>query len=346
MTAPTPPTTLRDRLLAVIALVLVLAGLKASYAVSMPALFALVIVLGAWPLRALLARRLPGWLASTLTMLALVVLLAGFGWAMIVAGRQTVEVLADEWPALQQRAAALSHDLGLPMPRLDGAVLSNHVAGIATSVASSVYGIITYIGFIGILVVFGLPEVPHLRDRLSSIVGRGIRRELIETAAETSHQVRAYFAVTLFTSVLTGLGAAAIAWATGLDLALVWGLLNFVLNFVPVIGNIVGIIPPTLYAILQFDGWTMPIVIFVAYVALQLVISNVLYPLLQGRQLAISPLAIVLAMAFWSWMWGIAGALLAVPLTAAIIIVCEQSDHSRWFAELLTRSTPPSVGRR
>ena len=81
-------------------------------------------------------------------------------------------------------------------------------------------------------------------------------------------------------------------------------------------------------------------VLFVALAVLQLVISNLVYPLLQGRQLAISPLVIVLAMAFWAWMWGIAGALIAIPLTAAIIIVCEQFDRTRWFAELITREPP------
>lgn len=346
MTAPTPAPSnrLRDRLLAIIALVVGIAALKASYPIAMPALFALIIVLGAWPLDALLKRWLPGWLATGLTILALIAMLLGFGWAMFIASRQTVSVLADQWPAIQQRAAALAGELGIPPPRLGGAVSPERLAGLARAAAVSAYGIATYIGFIGILVIFGLPEVPRLRTRLSAAFGHGTRRELIGVAAEASRQVRRYFAVTLFTSVLTGLGSALIAFATGLDLALVWGLLNFLLNFVPVIGNIVGIIPPTLYAVLQFDGLTMPIVVFVAFAGLQLVISNVVYPLLQGRQLAISPVVIVLAMAFWGWLWGIAGALIAVPLTAAIIIACEQSERTRWFAELLTRSSPPRTG--
>ncbi len=345
MTAPASSNRLRDRMLAAIALVAVFAALKASYPVAMPALFALVIVLGAWPLDALLRRWLPGWIATMLTILVLVALLAGFGWALFLASRETVEVLADKWPDIQRRGAAVADRLGVPPPRLDGAAAREQVTGVARPVASAIYGIVTYIGFIGILVIFGLPEVPRLRARLSAAFDKGTRHELVGIAAESSRQIRSYFAVTLFTSVLTGLGSAAVAWATGLDLALVWGLLNFVLNFVPVIGNIVGIVPPALYAILQFDGITMPLVVFIAFAVLQLVISNIVYPLLQGRRLAISPLVIVLAMAFWSWLWGIAGALLAVPLTAAIIIVCEQSERTRWFAELLTRSPPPRVGR-
>jgi predicted PurR-regulated permease PerM len=117
---------------------------------------------------------------------------------------------------------------------------------------------------------------------------------------------------------------------------LVWGILNFLLNFVPVIGNIVGIVPPVLFAFVQFGGWQMPALVLVGFVILQLSISNVVYPLLQGKQLSLSPLAIIVAMTFWSWVWGIAGALIAVPLTAAIVIICGQFDRSRWIGKLLS----------
>ena len=96
--------------------------------------------------------------------------------------------------------------------------------------------------------------------------------------------------------------------SVGLDLALIWGVLNFVLNFIPVIGNIAGIIPPTLYALIQFEGWTMPIVVFVGFAVLQVTISNFVYPMLQGRGMSMPPAAIIVALLFWGWVWGVAGA--------------------------------------
>src|SRR4029079_4080864 len=119
-----------------------------------------------------------------------------------------------------------------------------------------------------------------------------------------------------------------------------WGLLNFLLNFVPVFGNIVGIILPTLYALIQFQDWTMSLVTFLGSAILQVVISNFIYPWMQGERLSLSPAAIVVALAFWSWIWGIAGALLAVPLTAALVIICEHFRSTTWVALLL--STPKS----
>lgn len=80
----------------------------------------------------------------------------------------------------------------------------------------------------------------------------------------------------------------------------------------------------------------MPLIVFAGFAALQVAISNFIYPFLQGRQLSLSPLVIIVSMRFWSWVWGIAGALIAVPLTAATVIVCNQFDRSRWVARLLS----------
>lgn len=321
--------------LIILATVAVIGALKMAYPVAMPALFAAVVMLAAWPLHAFLSRWLPTWLSYLVTMLALVALVIGFAWAVIVASSQTVNVLGNRWPEIIHRLTPVLHRLGISqMPNAE--TLKQHIGGIATAVGGSVYNIATYTGLIAILIALGFPEVRRLRRTLDDAFGRSTEREMMDIAVETSKQVRRYFAVMLFTSILTGLASAGIALATGLDLPLVWGLLNFLLNFIPVIGNIVGIVPPVLYALIEFHGFTMPLVVLAGFAALQLAISYFVYPVLQGRQLAISPVVIVLAMMFWSWMWGIAGALIAVPLTVAAVVVCGQSPRTRWLADLLT----------
>ena len=202
--------------------------------------------------------------------------------------------------------------------------------------ASGVYAFVTYVGFIGIVVMLGLPEVPRLRRKLYEMFEGGARRDMLEVGEKISGQIRRYLGTTLATSILTGVASSLWSWMTGLELVLVWGILNFLLNFVPVIGNIVGIVPPVLFAFIQFGGWQMPLLVFAGFVVLQMTISNVVYPILQGKQLSLSPLAIIVAMTFWSWVWGIAGALIAVPLTAAIVMICGQFDRSRWIAKLLS----------
>ena len=198
--------------------------------------------------------------------------------------------------------------------------------------------VFVYLGFIAILVMLGLPEVPALRKKAHEAMNATDRRELIDTVDEIAIKIRQYLGVTALTSVITGVASAAWAFTVGLELALVWGILNFLPNFVPVIGNIIGIIPPTLYAIIQFQSLTMPLIVFFGFAVLQIAISNFIYPALHGRSLSLSPISIIVALAFWSWVWGIAGALIAVPLTVAIVIICEHFRSTEWIARLL--STP------
>ena len=336
MTAAVRPDRYRNQLLALIAVILSVAALRASYPVTMPMLFAGVIVAALWPLKQWLERRLPSWFSYLLTLLALVALLAGFAATVYFSLGQIVGVFNEQWDAIARAysaAARKASEWGIPINM--GADRSRVVA-FAGMLASSLYSFVTYTGFIGLLVVLGLPEVSRLQGKLRTEMGGDARDELRATVTAISHQVRSYLGVTLATSVLTGVASGGWALVTGLHLALVWALLNFLLNFVPVIGNIVGIIPPVLYAFVQFGGVWMPLLVFVGFAVLQVAISNFVYPILQGRQLSLSPLAIIVAMTFWSWVWGIAGALIAVPLTAGVVIVCSHFDRSRWIAKLLS----------
>lgn len=326
----------RNRLLSIITAILLIAALRGAFAVVMPVAFAAIIVAALWPLKHWLVKFMPSWLAYTLTMLALVGILGAFAVAVYLSIGQVFTALSSQWSTLEgayARMARAASEHGVP---LNGTIDRQRIMGVLQMLASGVYALVTYVGFIGIVVVLGLPEVPRLRRKLYEMFDGHARRDMLEVGEEISRQIRRYLGTTLATSILTGVASAAWSWMTGLELALVWGILNFLLNFVPVIGNIVGIVPPVIFAFIQFGGWQMPALVFAGFVVLQLTISNVVYPILQGKQLSLSPLAIIVAMTFWSWVWGIAGALIAVPLTAAIAIVCSQFERSRWIAKLLS----------
>jgi AI-2 transport protein TqsA len=326
----------RNRLLGIITAILLIAALRIGFAVIMPIAFAAIIVAALWPLKRWLARSMPSWVAYTVTLLSLVTILGAFAAAVYLSVGQVIGALASEWAGLERgygHLAAWAAERGVP---LAGTINRQRIMGLVQMLASGVYGFVTYVGFIGIVVMLGLPEVPRLRRKLYEMFEGGARRDMLDVGEEISGQIRRYLGTTLATSILTGIASALWSWMTGLELALVWGILNFLLNFVPVIGNIVGIVPPVIFAFIQFGGWQMPTLVFVGFVILQMTISNVIYPILQGKQLSLSPLAIIVAMTFWSWVWGIAGALIAVPLTAAIVIICGQFDRSRWIAKLLS----------
>jgi AI-2 transport protein TqsA len=168
-------------------------------------------------------------------------------------------------------------------------------------------------------------------------------RRITDVSAEIAARVRLYLGITTLKSVLTGIACGLWTVMLGLDLAIVWGVLNFLLNYVPVVGNLIGIIPPSLYALMQFQNWTIPAAVFVGLAVIQIAISNFVYPVLQGRGLSLSPVAILLAVAFWTWVWGIAGALIAVPLTVVLVVICEHFAGLRWITVLM--SVPKSGAR-
>lgn len=333
---PGEPSSEIRRVCVLIAVILGVAALRLSYPIAMPLAFALIVVAAAWPLKPWLDKALPSWAGYFITVIVLLLVLTGFAAAVYFSTAQATRAIVANWAALEgayDAAAAWAARHGVP---LDG-VGDRRALAAVQSLVSDAYTLVTYLGFICVLVILGLPEVPAMRRKLRAEFGASVRREILDTIDTIAEKVRKYLSVTMVTSILTGAASALWSYMIGLDLALTWGVLNFVLNFIPIVGNLIGILPPTLYALVQFGGWAMPLVVFAGFAFMQILISNFVYPLLQGRSLSLSPVGIVVALAFWGWLWGIAGALIAVPLTAAIVIVCEHFEGTRWVARILSK---------
>lgn len=333
----TDHTTVRNRLLAVVTFILVVAALRQSYEVTMPIAFMVFVIATVWPVKEWLDRFLPAALSYVGAFLLLVAIFAIFIGAIYYSIVQLIAAFSQhtgEFRALYDRYSAWASEHGLPP--LGGQNGFVQISSIGQTILSSGYTALVYLGFIAVLVILGMPEVPRYRGKVRRNFDAEERREVRDTVEEIARQFRRYILVTTEMSLLTGVASGLWAFAVGLDLAFVWGVFNFLLNYVPVVGNIIGILPPTLYAVIQFHGWTMPIIIFVGYAVLQITISNFIYPMMQGQSLALSPVAIIVALAFWSWIWGIAGALLAVPFTAALAIVCSHFDSTRWVTKLIS----------
>ena len=122
----------------------------------------------------------------------------------------------------------------------------------------------------------------------------------------------------------------------GLDLALLWGVTAFLLNYVPTLGPAAAIVPPTVFALLQFGGIERAAGVFFGVGAIQFLIGNFVDPKIEGRAVALSPVVVLFAVVLWGWIWGVLGALTAVPLTVTIVIVCQHFDGTRWVAALLS----------
>ena len=332
------PYPMLVRLLFIIAVVLVVAALRAAYPVAMPLAIALVVVAAVWPIKQWLERYLPFWLSYSGTIVALLVVSAIFVGGLWFSAAHVVTAFARNqarFNEIYESLATWRQRLGVD--DLGGEQTYAELLGLAQAVLTNIYTILVYLGFILLLVILALPEASFVRRKLAENLDRQERRDLLAGIDEIAVKVRRYLGTTFLTSILTGVASAGWSLVVGLELALVWGVLNFLLNFIPLIGNVVGVLPPTLYAVVQFQNASMPVLVLIGFLVLQIAISNFIYPALQGQSLSLSPLAIVMALAFWTWMWGFAGALLAVPLTAACVIAADHFPGTKWIARLLAR---------
>lgn len=281
----------RNRMLALIATVLAAAALRASYPVTMPLTVSMLLIAAIWPVKLWLDRSIPK-AAYVGTSLILFLILGLFFAALYFSAAQVVHAFGDNWGQLEevyQTAIRWLNKWGIEGTRLGD---RSRLIGVGHDILSNASTILVYLGFIALLVMLGLPEVTAMAKKLDQEIGKGESREIARTINEIAHKIRQYLGITLLTSLLTGVASALWAFAIGLELPLVWGILNFLLNFIPVVGNLVGIVPPTLYALIQFKSLSWLLVALVGFCFIQIVISNFIYPMLQGRSLSLAPMAV------------------------------------------------------
>jgi AI-2 transport protein TqsA len=149
------------------------------------------------------------------------------------------------------------------------------------------------------------------------------------------HKVRRYIITKVLTSSATGFLVGLILGLFGLDLALVFGLMAFLLNFIPSLGSVVATLLPLPIALVQMESALMVSMVIVIPGVVQLIIGNVIEPKLMGESLDLHPITILLALIFWGLIWGIVGMLLASPITAVFKIILERYETTRPMASIL-----------
>src|SRR6266511_402089 len=128
----------------------------------------------------------------------------------------------------------------------------------------------------------------------------------------------------------------AFALLAGLELATAWGVIAFVLNYIPFIGPLVATVFPTLFALVQFGSWQLAAIVFLGLNVIQFLIGSYLEPRIAGAALSVSPFLVLFAVFFWAFLWGLPGAFIGVPILIAALTLCEQREYTRWIATLLS----------
>ncbi|MGB0144973.1 MAG: AI-2E family transporter [Akkermansiaceae bacterium] len=199
------------------------------------------------------------------------------------------------------------------------------------------FRVVSFLGttlLILILTVFMLSEARMFGRRVDAILkarGPNLDRIMVATA-----DIQRYLAMKTVVSLATGFLAGFLCWAAGLDFYVLWGILAFALNFIPVLGSIIAGVPPFVLAFLV-DGGPSAVAVGVGYVSINVFLGNFLEPMLMGRRFGLSTLVVIISVLFWGFVWGPVGMFLAVPLTMVLKVMLDNSDELRWIAVAITK---------
>jgi predicted PurR-regulated permease PerM len=326
-------------LLAVIAVILGAAALKASAAVTMPLAFAFFVTALVHPIQTRLSERLPDrlhWLGLVAAMLVFVGV-GAFAGALIWLSVQPVmtrapqylDQLQQQWHVLGDWAGA--H--GLPVPQRfvlnSGWVLEPVAAQIL--LLWSVPALLVLVFFFTLMMLI---EASAWRRKTEAALRHRHTMMVLDTVSTISDKLRRYVLIRTAVSMVNGVAAGLWLWFMDVDFALFWGVMVFLFNYIPTIGSIVAATPPVLLAFVQFGfGWSL--LVALGLLAIDQVLGNYFDPRFLGKALNVSSLVALLSVIFWGWVWGVAGALLAVPLTITIILFCAQVPALQPIAILL-----------
>jgi predicted PurR-regulated permease PerM len=179
------------------------------------------------------------------------------------------------------------------------------------------------------------------RKMVSLFRTREERQEATAAFLRIRNGVEQYLWVQTVTGAMIAFASFLAMLAVGLNDAAFWAFVIFIIAYIPVIGGFIAIVAPPIFALLQFDTLWQAIALFLALNGVGVVVGNFIYPRMQGRSLNIDPVVVLLALAFWSSIWGLTGAFLSTPLTVMAMVVLAQFEGARWIAVLLSADGNP-----
>ncbi|MCF7674345.1 MAG: AI-2E family transporter [Akkermansiaceae bacterium] len=341
-------------------MVLLVAGLKAAQDFFLPILLAFFVATVSLPITNLVARKLPRSLAVLITVLVDFSFIVG----LLLLAFTLVDDLQTKWNhryaaevsnRIQTESVSLAKTLekwGVEDARakINEAVQDNlkdlqnirfgQIWDVGTGLLGRVVGFFGTFLIVLVLTIFMLLEAAMFGrrfDLVSQARGPNLSRLLSATK-----DIQRYLAIKTVISLVTGFLAGFLCWAADLDFYILWGILAYALNYIPVIGSLVAGVPPTILALIT-SGAPSAVIVAGGYLLINNVLGGFVEPMLVGRRFGISTLVIVIAVMFWGWVWGPLGMLMAVPITMMLKVVLEGSNEFRWISVAISADHTPEA---
>ncbi len=335
-----------NALLTTASLVIVIAALKVARPVLLPlTVSAFLAVLTAPLVLYLKKHRVPPWFGVPIVVLLTILVMAGV--AGLVIG--SLNTFIQQVPAYQARISTMIEVATIQLDKWGFRLTVENVTQLvkpeaamrfAGSTLSEIADMLSNTFLVLFMTIFVLFEALVLPDKIRDALGdpdadlsQGIR---------VVGRIKAYVVIKTSTSLATGVIIGGALEFMGIDFALLWGLLAFLLNYIPNVGSIIAAVPAVLMALLQI-GPTGALAALVVFIVVNMLIGSLLEPRIMGSRMNLSPLVVFFSLVFWGWLWGPLGMLLSVPLTMAVRIMLEGNEQTRPFAVLMAGAEAPSA---
>jgi AI-2 transport protein TqsA len=318
--------------------VVIIAGMKASATIFVPFLLsAFIAIISAPPMAWLQRKGVPSVLAVLIVVCGIFCigfLITGLVGQSVTDFSQHVGLYKAKLKTLTAAVTTWLSGMGVNVKALalDEVFDPGAAMNLAASLLNSLGNVLANGFLILMTVIFMLLEAASFPTKLKAIMGPDQARR--PPWKLFLNDVKRYMAIKTWVSLATGVIIAAWLFVLGVDYAILWGVLAFTLNYVPNIGSIIAAVPAILLALIQL-GPARALGAAAGYLAVNLVMGNVIEPRFMGRGLGLSTLVVFLSLIFWGWVLGPVGMLLSVPLTITAKIALDSRDETRWLAVLL-----------
>ncbi|MDH2416003.1 AI-2E family transporter [Nocardioides sp. CER19] len=343
-------------LLGTAAAVVTVGGIHAARGILGPTFLALVLTIVVHPVRQRLARRLPDWLATTICVALVYLIIVGLALSIVVAIARfgaLIPTYADDADELVNNVTSRLHDLGVDadaVHKIGSSFDLSQLADLVAGVLSGIAGLASSLFFLLTLCLFVTLDGGAFPDRLREAAAT--RPRLVEALSGFAVGTRRYLLVsTVFGAIVAVLDTIAL-YLLGVPLPLLWGLLAFLTNYIPNIGFVIGLVPPAVLALLD-SGAGLMLAVIAVYCVLNLIIQSGIQPKVVGDSVGLSTTLTFLSLVFWSWIIGPVGAILAVPLSLLVRALLVDADPAiRWLTPVIANRgeeppepTPQTVSR-
>jgi len=285
-------------------------------------------------------KALPNFITNTLAFLIIFLILLLVAELLIV----NIEGIVASMPEylsnfhnIFDKASAFINDPNYAEYLQDG-ISKLNLSGMATKIIGSISGTVSTSAVVIVYVIFILMEEATHSLKLEKLfpVKAKEYKKFTKNLQNIGASVRYYIWSMTMISLATGLVSYFILLIFKVEYAFLWSFLIFVLNFIPYIGPLISSLFPSIFAVITTGSFMQFVYVFAAMEGIQIIIGSFIQPIVMGKGTNISPVTVMVALAFWGMLWGIVGMILAVPVTSVIVIVCSQIPSTRYIAVLLS----------